>query len=171
MRPWDAQSCRPKGRCFPFTPTRKIAVEGSFILGDSNWKLFQVRPVDTHTDMNFFTKGYRSRIARLSLGWSLVDGRNGLFGWNLRPCQFYKEYIQTDQRTQKYILTPWHPVQRLKFKKGKNLFHEKPSRKRKGNQQKRQMNTQILSKNELVINAEEEEEGRERKQTKNKWTW
>ena len=39
-----------------------------------------------------------------------------------------------------------------------------------GNQQKRQMNTQILSKNELVINAEEEE-GRERKQTKNKWTW
>ncbi len=121
---------------------------------------------------DFFTKGYRSRIARLSLGWSLVDGRNGLFGWNLRPCQFYKEYIQTDQRTQKYILTPWHPVQRLKFKKGKNLFHEKPSRKRKGNQQKRQMNTQILSKNELVINAEEEEEeGRERNQTKNKWTW
>ena len=28
------------------------------------------------------------------------------------------------------------------------------------------MYTQILSKNELVINAEEEEEGRERKQTK-----
>ena len=26
----------------------------------------------------FFTKGYRSCIARLSLGWSLVDGRNGL---------------------------------------------------------------------------------------------
>ena len=25
---------------------------------------------------DFFTKGYRSRIARLSLGWSLVDGRN-----------------------------------------------------------------------------------------------
>ena len=119
-----------------------------------------------------FTKGYRSRIARLSLGWSLVDGRNGLFGWNLRPCQFYKEYIQTDQRTQKYILTPWHPVQRLKFKKGKNLFHKKPSRKRKGNQRKRQMYTHIFSKNELVINAEEEEEeeGRERKQTKNKWT-
>ena len=115
-------------------------------------------------------RGYRSRIARLSLGWSLVDGRKGLFGWNLRPCQFYKEYIQTDQRTQKYILTPWHPVQRLKLKNGKNLFHKKPSRKRKGNQQKRQMNTQILSKNELVINAEEEE-GRKRKQTKNKWTW
>ena len=111
VRPWDAQSCRPKGRCFPFTPTRKIAVKGSFILGDSNWKLFQVSyPVDTHTDMIFFTRGYRSRIARLSLGWSLVDGRKGLFGWNLRPCQFYKEYIQTDQKTQKYILTPWHPV-------------------------------------------------------------
>ena len=57
------------------------------------------------------------------------------------------------------------------FKKGKTLFHKKSSRKRKGNQQKRQMNTQILSKNEVVINAEEEEEGRERKQTKNKWTW
>ena len=129
-------------------------------------------PVDTHTDMIFFTRGYRSRIALLSLGWSLVDGRNGLFGWNLRPCQFCKEFIQTDQRTQKYILTLWHPVQRLKLKKGKNLFHKKSSRKRKGNQQKRQVNTQILSKNELVINAEEEEEeGRERKQTKNKWTW
>ena len=63
---------------------------------------------------DFFTRGYRSSIARLSLGWSLVDGRKGLFGWNLHPCQFYKEYIQTDQRTQKYILTPWHPVQRLK---------------------------------------------------------
>ena len=149
VQPWDAQSCRPKGRCFPFTPSRKIAVKGSFILGDSNWKLFQVGyPVDTHTDMIFFTRGYRSRIARLSLGWSLVDGRKDLFGWNLRPCQFYKEYIQTNQRTQKYILTPWHPVQRLK--KGKNLFHKKPSRKRKGNQQKRQMNTQILSKHELV---------------------
>ena len=58
---------------------------------------------------------------------------------------------------------------KAKIKKGKNLFHKKPSRKRKGNQ-KRQMYTQILSKNELVINAEEEE-GRERKQTKNKWTW
>ena len=78
----------------------------------------------------FFTKEYRSRISRLSLGWSLVEERNGLFGWNHRPCQFYKEYIQTDQRTQKYILTPWHPVQRLKLKKGKNLFHKKPSRKR-----------------------------------------
>ena len=50
-----------------------------------------------------------------------------------------------------------------KIEKGENHFHKKPSRKRKGNQQKRQMNTQILSKNELVINAEEEE-GRERKQ-------
>ena len=119
----------------------------------------------------FFTKGYWSRIARLSLGWSLVDVRNGLFGWNLRPCQFYKEYIHTDQRTQKYILTPWHPVQRLKFWKGENFRHKKPSRKWKGNQQKKKMYTQILSKNELVINAEEEkgeEEGRKRKQTKQK---
>ena len=53
-------------------------------------------------------------------------------------------------------------MQRLKLKKGENLFHKKLSRKRKGNQLKRQMNTQIFSKNELVINAEEE--GRERKQ-------
>ena len=125
VRPWDAQSCRPKGHCFPFTPSLKIAVEGSFFLGDLNWKLFQVGyPVDTHTDMIFFTRGYWSRITRLSLGWSLVDGRKGLFGWNLRPCQFYKEYIQTDQRTQKYILTPLKiNLQRLKLKKGeKNSF-------------------------------------------------
>ena len=87
----------------------------------------------------FFTEGYRSRIARLLLGWSLVDGRKGLFGWNLRPCQFYKEYIQTDQRTQKYSDTSsWHPVpQRLKL----NWKGEKPSTKRKGNQQKRQIST------------------------------
>ena len=65
-----------KGLLFPFTPSRKIAVEGSFIIGGSNWKLFQVDyPMDTHTDKIYFTKGYRSRIARLSLGWSLVDGR------------------------------------------------------------------------------------------------
>ena len=166
MRPWDAQCCRPKGRCFPFTPSRKIAVEGSFSLGDSNWKLFQVGyPVDTHTDMNFLLRVSVTHHG-LSLDWYLVDERNGLFGWNLRPCQFYKEYIQTDQRTQKYILTPWHPVQRLKFKKGKNLLHKKPSRKWKRNQRKRKMYTQILSKNELVINAEEEkgEEGRKNEQ-------
>ena len=78
---------------------------------------------------DFFTRGYRSCIARLSLGWSLVDGRKGLFGWNLRPCQFYKEYIQTDQRTQKYILTPWHPMQRLKLKTGENFFTRNPPEK------------------------------------------
>ena len=83
-------------------------------------------------DLFFFTKGYRSRIARLSLGWFLVDGRNGIFGWYLRPCQFYKEYIQTDQGTQKYILTPWHPAQRLKFKKrGKTFFTRNPPEKEK----------------------------------------
>ena len=140
VRPWDAQSCRPLG-CFPFTPSRKIAAEGSLIiLGDLNWKFFQVGyPVDTHTDMNFLL-GYQSRIAQLLLDWSLVDGRNGLFGWNLRPFQFYKEYIQIDQRTQKYILTLWHPVQ-------KNLLYKKLSRKGKGNQQKRKMFTQILVMN------------------------
>ena len=121
VRPWDAQSCRPKGRCFPFTPSRKIAVEGSFILGDSNWKLFQVRPVDTHTDMNFFTKGYRSRIARLSLGWSLVDGRNGLFGWNLRPCQLYKEYPDQPKDSETHSDT-LAPSAKMKTKE-KNLLH------------------------------------------------
>ena len=59
VRPWDAQSCIPKGRCFPFTPSRKIAVEGSFIIGDSNWKLFLVSyPVDTHTDMNILLHAF-----------------------------------------------------------------------------------------------------------------
>ena len=67
------------GRCFPFTPSRKIAVEEKFILGDSNWKLFQVGyPVDTHTDMNFLlwvSVTHRPAFARLILGrwkeWSL----------------------------------------------------------------------------------------------------
>ena len=72
MWPWDAQSCRPKGRCFPFTPSRKTAVEGSFILGDSKWKLFQVGyPVDTHTDMNFLLRvsvTHHPALARLILG-------------------------------------------------------------------------------------------------------
>ena len=60
------------GRCFPFTPSRKIAVEEKFILGDSNWKLFQVGyPVDTHTDMNFLLRvsvTHRPAFARLILG-------------------------------------------------------------------------------------------------------
>ena len=74
VRPWDAQSCRPKGRCFPFTPSRKIAVEGSFILGlgDSNWNFFQVGyPGDTHTDMNFLLRvsvTHCPAFARLILG-------------------------------------------------------------------------------------------------------
>ena len=161
-----------KGSLFSFhTFPKKTAVEGIATSSEIRTGNCSSRLPCGHPHRHdFFTKGYRSRIARLSLGWSLVNGRNGLFGWNLRPCQLYKEYIQIDQRTQKYILTPWHPVQRLKYKKGEKtnkLFHKKTSRKR--NQQKRQMYTQILSKNELVINAEEE--GTERKQTKNKWTW
>ena len=69
---WDAQRCRPKGRCFPFTPSPKIAVEGSFILGDSNWKLFQVGySVDTNTEMNLLLRvsvTHRPAFARLILG-------------------------------------------------------------------------------------------------------
>ena len=72
VRPWDAQSCRPKGRYFPFTPSRKIAAEGRFILGDSNWILFQVGyHVETHTDMNFLLSvsvTHRPAFARLTLG-------------------------------------------------------------------------------------------------------
>ena len=62
------------------------------------------------------------------------------------------------------------PSAKINIKKGENPFsQENLQKKRKGNQQKRQMNTQIFTKNELVINAEKE--GRERKQTKDKWTW
>ena len=72
VRPWDAQSCRPKGRCFPFTPSWKIAVEGGFILRDSNWNLFQVGyPVYTHTDINFLPRvsvTHRPALARSILG-------------------------------------------------------------------------------------------------------
>ena len=70
---------------------------------------------------DFFTRGYRSRIARLSLGWSLVDGRKVLFGWNLRPCQFYKECIQTDQRTRIHSDT-LAPSAKIKIKKGEKNF-------------------------------------------------
>ena len=59
-------------RCFPFTPSRKIAVEGSFILGDSNWEFFQVGyPVKTHTDVNFLLRvsvTHRPAFARFILG-------------------------------------------------------------------------------------------------------
>ena len=110
----ELQTKEKKGRCFPFTPFRKIAVEGSFILGDSNWNFFQVGYyVDTHTDMDFLLRvsvTHRPALARLILGrWK----ERSL--WMKPPSlQFYKEYIQTDQRTQQYILTRWHPVQRLK---------------------------------------------------------
>ena len=154
----DAQSCRPKGCCFSFTPSWKIAVEGSFIIGDSKWKLFQVGyPVDTH----------RPAFARLILGrWKERSLR-------MKPPSLpILQGIYPDRPKDSEIhFDTLAPSAKIKIKKGKNLSHKKPSRKRKGNQQKRQMNTQILSKNELVINAEEEEEGRERKQTKNKWTW
>ena len=170
-QPWDAQSCRPKGRCFPFTPSRKIAVQGSFILGDLNWKLFQVSyPVDTHTDINFLLRvsvTHRPDFARLILGrWKERSLR-------MKPPSLpIQQGIYPDRPKDSEIhFDTLAPSAKIKIKKGKSLFHKKPSRKRKGNQQKRQMYTQILSKNELVINAEEEEEGRERKQTKNKWTW
>ena len=168
VRPWDAQSCRhDKGSLFSFHTFPKDSSPRKL----HPWR-FELEIVPSrlpcghpHRHDFFFTRGYRSRNAQLSLGWSLVDGRKGLFGWNPCPCQFYKEYIQTNQRTQIHFDT-LAPSAKIKIKKGKKLFHKKPSRKRMGNQQKRQMNTQILSKNELVINAEEEE-GRERKQTKN----
>ena len=171
VQPWDVQSCRPKGHWFPFTPSRKIAVEGSFILGDLNWKLFQVGyPVDTHADMNFLLRvliTHRLAFARLILGrWK----ERSL--WMKPSSMPILQGIYPDwPKDSEYILTPWHPVQRLKFKKGKNLLHKKPCRKWKGNQHRGKMYTQNLSKSELVINAEEEkgeEEGRKRKQTKNK---
>ena len=119
----------------------------SFILGDSNWKCVQVLfvklklPVDTPTDLNVLLN-VPSRIVRLSLAR------------NLRPCQLYKEYPDRpkDPKTLSDILAPSAEIKT----KDKNFLHKKPSRKRKGNQQKKQMHTQILNKNELVIIAEEE---------------
>ena len=100
--------------------------------GNSNWKFFQVGyPVNTHTDMNFLLMVSVTH-RRLSLGWSLVDGRNDFFGGNLRPCQFYKEYIETYQRTQKCILTRWRPVQRVKLKKEKKTPSQETFQKKKG---------------------------------------
>ena len=118
---------------------------------------------------DFFTRGYRSRIARLSVGWSLVDRRKDLFGWNLRPCQFYKEYIQTDQRTQRHILTPWHPVQRLKLKKREKPPLQETLQKMKGKSTKEE-NVHTNPQQEWTRNKCRRRR-RERKKTKNKWTW
>ena len=81
----------------------------------------------------------------------------------------YTRNIQTDQKTPKTLSDILAPGAEIKTK-DKNLLHKKPSRKRKGNQQKRQMYTQVLSKNELVINAEEEkgEEGEKENKQKTK---
>ena len=125
------------GRGMHRAADRRVVVFLSHLQKDSSWRKlhpwrFEMEIVPSRLPCGhphrheFFTKGYWSRNARLSLGWFLVDVRNGLFGWNLRPCQFYREYIHTDQRTQKYILTPWHPVQRLKIKKGKTSVTRNP---------------------------------------------
>ena len=100
---------------------------------------------------DFFTGGYRSRIAQLSLGrWKERSLR-------MKPPSLpILQGIYPDRPKDSEIhfdTLNWHPVQILKLKKGKTFFTR--------------MNTQILSKNELVINAEEEEEGRERKQKTN----
>ena len=63
---------------------------------------------------------------------------------------------------------------KIKIKKGENPFSQETLQKKKQN---RQMYTQILSKNELVINAEEEKERKKKgekekkKKKQNKWTW
>ena len=175
MRPWDAQCCRPKGRCFPFTPSRKIAVEGRFILGDSNWNLFQVGyPVDTYTVMNFLLSvsvTYRPAFARLILGrWKERSLR-------MKPPSLpILQGIYPDRpKVSEVHFDTLAPSAKIKIKKGENPPSQKNSRKSKGNQQKRKMYTHIFSKNELVINAEEEKvekEGEKRKQKTNKqWTW
>ena len=171
VRPWDAQSCRPKGRCFPFTPSRKIAVEGSFILEDSNWKLFQVGyPVDTHIDMNILltvSVTHRLAFARLTLG-----------RWKERsllmkpPSLPILQGIYPDRPKDSEIhLDTMAPSAKINIKKRrKTSFTRTPPEKKGKNQQKRQMYTQILSKNELVINAEEEKKKtREREKNKIKW--
>ena len=158
MRPWDAQSCRPKGRCFPFTPSRKIAVEGSFILGDSNWTFFQICfPVDTHTDMRVSVT-HRPAFARLILG-----------RWKERSLRMKPPSLQILQgiypdrpKDSEIHFDTSATSAKIKIKKGEKPHHKKPSRKRNGNQRKRSMYTRILSKNERVIN--EEKEGRKTKQ-------
>ena len=60
------------------------------------------------------------------------------------------------------------PSAKINIKKGEKPPSQEPLQKRKGNQQKRQMYTQILSKNELVINAEEEKEEEDERKRKQK---
>ena len=152
VRPWDAQSCRPKGRCFPFSPSRKMVVEGSFILEYSIWTFFQVGyPVDTH--MNFLLRVSVTHRPALA---GLILGRRKERSLRMKsPSLPVLQGIYPDRPKESEIhFDTLAPSAKIKIKKG-----EKPSQetlqKKKGNQQKRQMYTQILSKNELVINTEE----------------
>ena len=123
MQPWDAHSRRPKGCCFPFTPSQKTAVEGRFILGDSNWKFVQVRyPVDTHTNMNFLLRvsvTHRPAFARLILGrwkeWSL---------W-MKPI-----YIYPDRPKDSEI--HFDTLAKIKIKKGEKTPSQETLQKKKG---------------------------------------
>ena len=132
VRPWDVQSCRPKGRCFPFTPSQKIAVEGSFILQRFELEIVPSRlPCGHPHRREFFTKGYRSCIAQLSLGWSLVDGRNSLSVLanstrNIsRPTKGPKE-IHSDTLA---------PSAKIKIKKGEKPFSQETLQKKKSTQE------------------------------------
>ena len=84
-------------------------------------------PVDTHTDMNFLLRvsvTHRPAFARLILGrWK----ERSL--WMKHPSLPILQGIYPDRPkdSEKYILTPWHPVQRFKKEKKKE---EKKKRKK-----------------------------------------
>ena len=124
VRPWDAQSCRPKGRCFPFTPSRKIAVEGSFILGDSNWKLFQVGyPVDTQN-----TVTHRPAFARLILGrWK----ERSLWMKSLSLPIIQGIYRDRPKDSEIHFDT-LAPSAKIKIKKGEKPFSQETLQTKKG---------------------------------------
>ena len=169
---WDAQSCRPKGRCFPFIPFRKIAVKRSFILGDLNWKLFQVGyPVDTHTDMNFLLRvsvTHHPAFARLILG-----------RWKERSLQMKPPSLPVLQginpdwpKHSEIHFDTLAPSAKIKIKKGEKPPSQETLQKMKGKSTKEEKCTHKSSARMNSINTEEEkgeEQGRKRKQ--NKWTW
>ena len=117
----------PKGRCFPFTPSRKIAVEGN-----SNWKLFQVGyPVDTHTDMNFLLRisavTRRPAFARLILGRWKERSLRSRFPPSLPILQGI--YPDRPEDSEIYFDT-LAPSAKIKIKKGeKNSFTKSPPKK------------------------------------------
>ena len=175
VRPWDAQSCRPKGRCFRFTPSRKTAVEGNFILGDSNWKLFQVGyPVDTHTDMNFLL---RVSVTHCPAFARLIIGRGKERSLRMKPPSLpILQGIYPDRPKDSEIqFDALAPSAKIKIKKREKLPPQETLQKMKRQSTKEEnVHTnpqQEWTRNKCRRKMRRRREKKKTKKTKNEWTW